>query len=355
MSVGPKTVLLLVGLLVATGAATWFALRCLRALRHTLRVLGAFRRRGRRLAELRPGTVALRGRAAAIDPLVAEESGRRGVYVAHSADRWVRSTTMGGLSGQWMRAAQEEAAAPFDVTDGERSVLVEPEGATFALSEPPTVVTEAGGAAIRYREAVIEDGDEVVVVGTARERGGFASSSEYRGHSYRLVIGRDPDGRVPLTVVRPQGMLGAFVLQALLRAAGVLPALACAGFTLGVAGSAFPLVRVDLPGQVVRDSAPPRGFHAWWGDRVLERPGVEVQGVGTIEIWCLATCFEVGRRIHAHANHELWRRDLHGLAGSRRERQRRYLVFDTVRERGTAFRLTAALQRRYNIPAPAAP
>ena len=129
---------------------------------------------------------------------------------------------MGGLSGHWVREEDEEEAAPFELSDGERTVLVDPEGALVLRAPVSERELTTPGTLCRYRERLIAEGEELVVVGEAETVGGFDPSDAYRGHGYRLVMKR---GRNGLMVALPRGLGASLVLATLGRAAGVLPAI----------------------------------------------------------------------------------------------------------------------------------
>jgi hypothetical protein len=217
-----------IGLAVAIAAtvpALWLGWRALRAVRSSLRLLRLLlRARDSAFSQLRSGPVALRGQVLPIDALESGESGRRGVYLAHTIDRWERGGAIGGVGGgSWLRAEQGEEAAPFELTDGESAVLVEPTGATFRV---PYVSGEVDAAPtqVRYREAVLEEGAEVVVVGDASPQGGFDPSSAYRGHNLRMVV--QASARDGMLIAASRGLTSSTLLQLFVRLAGVLPGLA---------------------------------------------------------------------------------------------------------------------------------
>lgn len=154
---------------------------------------------------LETGRVALRGKVVPLDALEAQETGRQCVYVSLTVDRWDKTATMGGFSGQWLRMEDSEEAAPFRLTDGRHSVLVEPDGGRFQVQQAETGQRrQDDGSMIRFSEQVIQQDDEVLVVGQARQRGGFEPSEMYRGHNYRTVISA---GNEELRVIRPPNAL----------------------------------------------------------------------------------------------------------------------------------------------------
>ena len=216
-----------IGLAVAIAAtvpALWLGWWALRAVRSSLRLLRLLlRARDSAFSQLRSGPVALRGQVLPIDALESGESGRRGVYLAHTIDRWERGGAIGGVGGgSWLRAEQGEEAAPFELTDGESAVLVEPAGATFRVPYASGEL-EAAPTKIRYREAVLEEGAEVVVVGEASSQGGFEPSSAYRGHNLRMVV--QTSARDGLLIATTRGLRLSTLLQLVVRLVGVLPAL----------------------------------------------------------------------------------------------------------------------------------
>jgi len=218
---------LLTAVAVALGltvVALWLAWRALRAARTSLRLLRSLlRARDDDFSELSQGPVALRGRVVPIDTLLSEESGRRGVYIAHTVDRWQRGDAIGTMGGgSWIRAGEGEEAAPFELSDGETAVLVDPAGATFRVPYASGEL-DAAPTKIRYREAVLEEGAEVVVVGEASSQGGFEPSSAYRGHNLRMVV--QTSARDGLLIATTRGLRLSTLLQLVVRLVGVLPAL----------------------------------------------------------------------------------------------------------------------------------
>ncbi len=174
--------------------------------------------RGLGFDSLEPGPVALRGRVAPIDPVISPETGEHGIYLTYAADEWGASHAVGRLGGQWLRAEEAEDAAPFELTDGQHSVLVEPEGAEFRIKRDVWVKREqADGKLIRYNEGLIKEGDELLILGTCRVEGGFEPSSGYRGHNYRVVVA------APMSISRPAGQAGRLGMQLAWRLARVLP------------------------------------------------------------------------------------------------------------------------------------
>ncbi len=203
--------------------AAWLARGGLVGMADAMRgVLGALSPRTEGFDQLPEGRVALRGAVVAIDPIVSPETGRRGVYLTYTADRWGASVPMGRLGGQWLRAEASEEAAPFELTDGKSAVLVEPEGASFELPRDQVVRREQqDGTFIRYQEGMLEEGDEVLVVGTARLVGGFEPSELYRGHNYRVVVCAAGGA---LMIRRARGQAGRGAVDLWWRVARLVPA-----------------------------------------------------------------------------------------------------------------------------------
>jgi len=180
-------------------------------------------------ADLTPGLVALRGRVVPIDPLVSAETGRVGVYLAYTADRWQKSASLGGIAGHWVRAEADEAAAPFEVADGEASVLVDPKGARVLARESVAELSQPDGVVVCYRESLIEVGEEVLILGRASHHGGFDSSSAFRGHTFRVVVSEALIG-APSIVLRSTALAAAGQLL------GAIGAIAAAVFLLSRLG-----------------------------------------------------------------------------------------------------------------------
>jgi hypothetical protein len=222
-----------IALAVLTVPLVHLGLRSLRAAWSSLRLWRAVARaRSDEFAEVRPGPVALLGQAIAIEPLVSDETGRRGVYLAYSVDRWALSAGLGGTTGQWLRAEEDEQAAPFELTDGSQSLLVDPRGAQ--ILRPPGLTLEIAqpGGLLRYRESLIEERASLVVVGHAEAHGGFEPSAGYRGHGYRLTV--TDGGRGDLTIAPPSTLRRALALRALAGVAGALPAAAAIYLLLAI-------------------------------------------------------------------------------------------------------------------------
>jgi hypothetical protein len=199
----PYTLALLALLLAPSLWLGWRArIPILRAAR-LLWALARARRDG--FGRLRPGRVPLLGRVVPIDPVVSPETGRRGVYLAYAADRWGSSTVIGTLAGQWIPTEHREEAAPFELTDGRDALLVDPSGASFLVPEGrPRQIEQPDGRLVRYTESMLEEQQQVLVVGRVRQVGGFDPSATYRGHTYRLVLAaRDGD---PLFLAAPGGL-----------------------------------------------------------------------------------------------------------------------------------------------------
>lgn len=202
-SPSPYTVALL-GLLLVP--ALWLGWRAWLSILRALRLLWALARARRDgFGQLKPGRVPLLGQVLPIDPVVSPETGRRGVYLAYAADRWGSSTAIGTLAGQWIPTEAQEEAAPFELTDGRDSLLVDPAGASFWVPEGrPREIEQPDGRLVRYTESMLEEQQPVLVVGRAREVGGFDPSAAYRGHTHRLVLAaREGD---PLFIGVPDGL-----------------------------------------------------------------------------------------------------------------------------------------------------
>lgn len=204
----------------ATGRLVMLCWRAIRARR------GGFDR-------LPTGPVALRGRVVSIDTLISPETGRKGVYLSYTADRWQRTATLGGLVGQWIRAESDEQAAPFELTDGNASVLVDPHGAMVLVPLEVSLVPQPDSSLVNYREGIIEEDAELIVMGNAIQKGGFEASSPYRGHSYRSVIRSSDDGR-GLLIAAPRLLQKTLVLRSLVRALAAACVLAGLAFILSI-------------------------------------------------------------------------------------------------------------------------
>ncbi|MCC6750748.1 MAG: hypothetical protein IT371_24035 [Deltaproteobacteria bacterium] len=205
-----------------------------------LRTLGGARREG--YGRLGAGRVAVIGRIQPIDLLTAPGSRRSAVYVAHALDQWEARGAVVGAGGSWVRVAQLEEAAPFELSDGQLAFLVDPTGAevvapTRAFSEIPD-----GGPPLRHSEGVLEPGREVFVAGWLRHEAGGEPSALYRGDTVRRVLAASPDQ--PLFVTP---LAGARCRLALVLAQGALAgAVACVGLGLSLYGAAR-LLRGLLP------------------------------------------------------------------------------------------------------------
>jgi len=198
----------------------WLGWRLARALRDTLRQTSALRRgRNLPLSNLTPGShVGLRGHAAAIDQLESPASGREAVYLRLTEEIWDATPDMIGAAGKWVCASHREEAAPFELTDGTDSILVDPEGAILLAPASRGVDRERGR---RYVEALIAPQDEVVVLGQVTEQGGFAPAGGYRGAPFRRVIARGSRG---LLVATPRLLRRHLLLRLSLLTVGVLVA-----------------------------------------------------------------------------------------------------------------------------------
>lgn len=217
-------------LLVLAGFASIWLLRS--SFQHLSLLARALRAKREGFEQLRPGLVALRGRVAPIDELTSSETGRRGVYLAYTADRWQKTAAMGGLSGHWIRAEADEEAAPFELNDGHHSVLVEPGQARVTVDQTVSRVMQPDGTVVSYREAMIEEGADLLVLGEASEAGGFDPSSTYRGHSFRTVV--TAGARGDLRIGPPGSLLRALMLAAASRVLGCSAALVAFVWLAGV-------------------------------------------------------------------------------------------------------------------------
>jgi hypothetical protein len=167
--------------LCGRSAALWAleAMRMVRAVR---------RSREGGLGPFTPGPAVVVGRVSSIDVIDSQVSGRSAVYLATDVDRWEEGPTTLGHAGKWVRVSHTEEATPFEVTDGESVLLVDPEGAEVLA---PVAVRRGRDdqTMMRYQEGAIEPGDEIMVSGVIREEGGFAPSATYRGTTMRPVLG----------------------------------------------------------------------------------------------------------------------------------------------------------------------
>ncbi len=194
----------------------WLAWRFLRGAIQSLDFFwNVVRARRNHFNNIKPGPVALIGKVVSMQPLISEETGRKGVYLAYSADKWqAPATTSTGIVGQWLRAEQGEQAVPFEITDGNHLIKIDPHQATF-LAPNLLKEFEYAGDRIRYSETLIEEGAEVLVIGQAEVQGGFEASSEYRGHSYQIVVAGK--GKRNLEIVDTGGVILRATIQMCLR------------------------------------------------------------------------------------------------------------------------------------------
>jgi hypothetical protein len=259
------------------------------------------------------------------------------VYVAHTVDQWQRGGAIGGVGGgAWVRSSEGEEAAPFELSDGEAAVLVEPAGATFRV---PYVSGELDGlmSRLRYREALLEEGAEAVVVGEAMARGGFDPSSGYRGHNLRTVI--EAGSRGELLVATARWLRASTLLELLVRLACVLPGLALLAVDICLLANYLPQVTVQLPGSPsARAAALPSHVYPFYHEETLREAGVSAVGPARLEVRCLGFCVRGDDRLLELARAELGRRGLDGIVGHFAQ-ERRLLIFEVVIRRGTAVRL----------------
>jgi len=326
----------LIGVLAMAGAlvSLWFARRMGPKLGTTLRRLVALRR-GRsqeHLAERPVGAyLGLRGRVVAIDRIRSPHTDRDAVYIECIEEVWDNTPNVIGAAGKWVAAAHSEEAAPFELTDGERSILVDPSGA-----EVLAPVTRGGEPqrGMRFTEEVIEPDTEVIVLGHLTEQGGFTPEGGYRGSPFRRVMAL---GRRGLLIATPGQLYKRIASRLGLRGGLLLGALVLAVVTLLVTTNAFPVVRLELPGEVVMTNDLPEIYE---NDSSWNGPCRENVGPARAEVWTLG--WIVGalpeQILERRLDHSLWKRQLNWVSEERRSRRRAYLVFDVLTIEGTAHR-----------------
>jgi len=325
---------LLLGLL-----GLWLAWRSGRRLADAAGQLRALRRgRRRRLDSLPVGRhVGLRGRVAAIDRIVSPATGREAVYIDRTEEVWDSTPNVIGAAGKWVCTAHSEEAAPFELTDGERSILVDPEGA-----EVLGPVIRGGEAGTRYTEELIEPGARIVVLGQVTEQGGFIPEGGYRGSPFRRVIAA---GRRGLLIATPDRLRRRLAVRLGTHGGLLLGTLTVAVLALLAASNALPVLELELPGQARMTVPPPDALHPDWQRPTLHDPGSPA-GPARAEAWTLG--WIMGGRpeliLERRLEHELWRRQLNWIRRERRTRRRAYLVFDVLRVEGTAHRLPSYWQ-----------
>ncbi len=134
----------------------------------------------------------LRGRVCPIDLLQGPYTGRQGVYLAYTVERWDRTPNVLGYGGKWLCTEHSEEATPFELTDGETVVLVDPHRAEVRV-RPVRGEVEVDPPLL-FSEAVIEPDTELTVIGQLTEEGGFDPSAAYRGTSVRPVVAAGAGG-----------------------------------------------------------------------------------------------------------------------------------------------------------------
>ena len=321
-----------------TLAALWFGCRSTRLLRFSLRALRALRPgRGRPLGQLSPGSVGLRGRVSAIDRLESPHSGREGVYLRCTVETWDNTPNILGATGRWICSAHSEEATPFELTDGETAVLVDPHGAEVLA---PALVGHRAGATPpgRFTEALIAPDEELVVLGELTEQGGFEPAVGYRGSPFRRVIVAGGRG---LLLATPRELGRRLAARLLLGLLGAGAALCVVVGAVVVASNVLPIIRVELPGAPVMTQGRPRRYTAdYWLTRTSD---AEAVGPGRGEAWVVG--WVVGSRperaLSRRLERELWARQLNGLHETRRIQRRVWLLFELTGEEGTAYRRPA--------------
>lgn len=210
--------------LLGLGLAWWVG----RGLRGTLSRLLALRRGSHdRLETLPVGSyLGLRGRVVAIDRIKSPHTDREAVYLERSEEVWDSTPNVMGASGKWVAAAHTEEAAPFELTDGQRSILIDPSGA-----EVLAPVTRGGDprAGIRFTEEAIEPDAEVVVLGHLSEQGGFTPEGGYRGSPFRRVMA---DGERGLLIATPGKLVQRLAARLGLRGGLLLASLTLASLAV---------------------------------------------------------------------------------------------------------------------------
>jgi hypothetical protein len=274
----------------------------------------------------------LSGRVAAIDRIESPASGREAVYIDRTEEVWDSTPNVMGAAGKWVCASHSEEAAPFELTDGERSILVDPEGAEVLGS-----ISRGGDAGTRYTEETIEPGARIVVLGQVTEQGGFIPDGGYRGSPYRRVIAAGPRG---LLIATPARLRRRFVVRLGAHGALLLGLATVAMLALLVTSNAFPMLALDIPGQSRMNVPPPDAPHPRWQGPTTHDPGSPA-GAARVEAWTLG--WIVGGRpeliLERRLERELWRRQLNWMRYERRTRRRVYLVFDVLSIEGTVYRL----------------
>jgi hypothetical protein len=317
--------------------ALWLGRRSLRVFARGLRGLAVLRRgRGRALDDLSLGAVGVRGRVVAIDRLSGPHTGREGVYVQHTVEAWDTTPNIMGAAGKWVCIEHGEEATPFEVTDGETAMLVDPHGAEV-LADAVSGNHAQASPPLRYTEALLPADAEVVVLGEVTDQGGFAPAG-YRGSPFRRVIAAGKSGLVVSTPARLRRYLA---VRLLFGGAGLLGAAVALGLVGLVAANLLPVMQIELPGEVVSDRPPPERYtDSFWRGRTADAVSA---GPAAVEAWVLGWVINAKPEyaLDDRLKRELWRRQLNGLSDTRMTRRRAWLLFDVVRVEGTAFRRPA--------------
>ncbi|MCA9669269.1 MAG: hypothetical protein KC503_26920 [Myxococcales bacterium] len=340
-----------IALVVGTGLAAVLGRRATRGLRRSARRLSAVSRARREgFSEVRPGPVALRGVVEPIDLVRSGLSGKQGVYVRTTCERWDDLPNTTGVGGKWVVAHRDEQAAPFELSDGHSAVLIDPEGAEFRVPIRPG---DSNDPELRYQEAVLVPGTEVVVVGEARHEGGFEPTSTYRGHTIGTVVARGRDG---LFIAVPSRLGARLFGSVALSALAVLPVLGLGSATVLYVLSHAPTTTVrctpapqasadDDGGCAVgapEDVQPPATYRRlpWRGPRPRHASQQQQQlGVLSVRVVVPGVASRAVRRsLDERVRRELWRRRLSWLTDVRFSRHREHLIFDVIEIRGRAVR-----------------
>ena len=157
------TVDLIIGLVLET----WLVYK---AIKNTRRARLLARVPWSKIGQLRPGPVKVRGRALADRGLLRSPlAGRKCVYYHIQAKKLVHW----GDSSRWKTVVNDASGAAFALHDGTGSVTIWPNAAEFVLHRD---THEYEGSCLfrklEYFETRIEEGDVLVVLGTARDLSG---------------------------------------------------------------------------------------------------------------------------------------------------------------------------------------
>ena len=310
-------------------------LRAWRTLRSLARWRGASRRLRRDgFAELRSGFLALQGRIEPIDPIASSWSDREGVYLAYVTSRWESVPTMAGVTGgQWVVTQRDEVAAPFELSDGRATVLVEPERA--AIFAPTATFERSTPARARCVEQLLERHQDVIVIGDVTQVGGLTASGTYRGHGFRTVV-RAPV-HASLLIATPDQLTGALRGHRASAGLRLLPFLMLCAAAVIAAGNALPWHPVELPpvhrGQPGRSLVGSPFLALRW-----QREGEAQQlGYGRVRVVTLGWNVAARPRFSSLVRRELERRKAFGIVGQPR-RSRWLLIFDVIEVRGPVLR-----------------